>query len=50
MVWVLMQFFNMHKKLSVVGRTLLSLLIYGLFYAIVFCSVVAINFYFIKPH
>lgn len=48
LVWVLMQFFNTHKKLPVIGRTLLSLVIYGLFYAIIFCSVVAINFYFIK--
>jgi hypothetical protein len=48
MIWVLMQFFNTHKRISVFGRTLLSLLIYSLFYAIVFCGVVAINFYFIK--
>ncbi len=47
-VWVLLQFFNTRKKFSVLWRTLLSLLIFGLFYAILFCSVVAINFFFIK--
>ncbi|MEO8108977.1 MAG: DUF3667 domain-containing protein [Ginsengibacter sp.] len=49
LVWVLMQFFNTHKKLSILGRTVVSLIIYSLFYAIIFCSVVAINYYFIKP-
>ncbi len=48
MVWVLMQFFNTHKRIWVFGRTLLSLLLYSLFYAAVFCGVVAVNFYFIK--
>lgn len=50
LVWVLMQFFNTHKKFSIFWRTVVSLMIYGLFYAIIFCSVVAVNYYFIKPY
>ncbi|MEO8416640.1 MAG: DUF3667 domain-containing protein [Ginsengibacter sp.] len=48
LVWVLLQFFNTRKKFSILMRTLLSLLIYGLFYAIIFCSVVAVNYFFIQ--
>ncbi|MGH2649174.1 MAG: DUF3667 domain-containing protein [Ginsengibacter sp.] len=47
-VWILIQFFNNHKKFSVILRTILALVIYILFYAIIFGSVIVTRYSLIK--